>query len=114
MMLRCNPDRLMSLFVSLVSAILPALLSAQEPAESEPLLNEEPVARATGRSGGDAAQDVWRHVVEDEGDAILAALVRNAVGQLVIELVSLADLEAIWPAVDDETHARVGGDRHVN
>ena len=57
---------------------------------------------------------IRRQVVKNESDAILGGSVDYAVGLLVVDLVGLADLHAIRPAVDHEAHAVVRRDGYVN
>ncbi len=56
----------------------------------------------------------WRDVVEYEGDAILAALVRYAVLFLVVYLVSLPDFELVRSAIDRKPDSWIRGNRHMD
>lgn len=53
-------------------------------------------------------------VVEDKGNPVFAACVHHAVVFLVVDLVSMADFEAMWFSIDHETHAGIGCDRHMD
>ena len=67
-----------------------------------------------GRRGRPAGNRARRNVIEDEVDAVRRAFVHDAVDFLVVDLVGLAHLKLVRPAIDHEAHARVGDDRHVD
>ena len=52
-------------------------------------------------------------VIENEGDTIFAAFVHDAMIFLIVNFIRLPDLQAVWPAIDHESHARIGLDWHV-